>query len=77
MGILQLPPLQSVVADGLSLILRKGSSAREEQRVGFHKKYVEEERGLLGFGLYNLLKSSRRGKGKILTYDCMFWLRVS
>lgn len=64
------PPVQSVVADGLSLILRKGSSIREEQRVGFHKKPVEEERGLLGFGFYNLPKSSRRGKGKILTYDC-------
>lgn len=62
--------MQSVVADGLSLILRKGSSIREEQRVGFHKKPVEEERGLLGFGFYNLPKSSRRGKGKILTYDC-------
>lgn len=65
-----LPPVQSVVADGHSLILRKGSSTREEQRVEFHKKPVEEERGLLGFGLYNLPKSYRRGKGTILTYDC-------
>lgn len=57
--------MKMVMADGPSPFLCEGSSTREEQRARFYEESFEEERGLLGFGLYNMPKSSRRGKGKI------------
>lgn len=72
------PPVKMVIADGPSPFLCEGSSTREEQRARFHEEPFEEERGLLGFGLYNMPKSSRRGKGKIPNLLLqMFWLRIS
>lgn len=48
------PPVKMVIADGPSPFLCEGSSTREEQRARFHEESFEEERGLLGFGLYNM-----------------------